>query len=101
MVPGDGTEVLYRYRGYTYKQGELRGRVGKERGGKETDGCPFTLSSLASWTFCVALVTRCDGSLACDNDGSGVEILSLAGRYPMNSAVLYQLQADCGCQNLP
>jgi hypothetical protein len=28
--------------GYTYEQGELRGRVGKERGGKETDGCPLT-----------------------------------------------------------
>jgi hypothetical protein len=24
-----------------------RGRVGKERGGKETDGCPFTLSTVS------------------------------------------------------
>jgi hypothetical protein len=43
MVPGDGTEVLRRGVGYTYEQGELRGRVGKERGGKETDRCPLTL----------------------------------------------------------
>jgi hypothetical protein len=28
---------------YTYKQGELRGRVGEDRRGKETDGCPLTL----------------------------------------------------------
>jgi hypothetical protein len=41
MVPGDGTEVLQRYGGYTYEQGELRGRVGRERGGKETDGVMF------------------------------------------------------------
>jgi hypothetical protein len=43
MVPGDGTEVLQRCGEYIYGQGELRGRVGKERGGKETDGCPLTL----------------------------------------------------------
>jgi hypothetical protein len=30
MVPGCGIEVLQRYGGYTYEQGELRGRVGKE-----------------------------------------------------------------------
>jgi hypothetical protein len=35
VIPGDGTEVR---RGYTHKQG----RVGEERGGKETDGCPLT-----------------------------------------------------------
>jgi hypothetical protein len=35
MVPGDGTEVLQRGVGYTYEQGGLRGRVGKER--KQTD----------------------------------------------------------------
>jgi hypothetical protein len=35
MVPGDGTEVLQKYGGYTYKQGELRERVGKERGGTD------------------------------------------------------------------
>jgi hypothetical protein len=33
MVPGDSTEVLQRYGGYTYEQGKLRGRVGKERRG--------------------------------------------------------------------
>jgi hypothetical protein len=41
MVPGDGTEMLQRCGGYTYEQGELRGRVGEERGGKETDRCPL------------------------------------------------------------
>jgi hypothetical protein len=41
MVPGDGTEVSQRCGGYTYEQGGLRGRVGNERGGKETDGCPL------------------------------------------------------------
>jgi hypothetical protein len=46
MVPRDGTEVLQRCGGYTYEQGELRGRVGKERGGKETDRCPLTLPPL-------------------------------------------------------
>jgi hypothetical protein len=35
-------EVLQRCGEYTYGQGELRGRVGKERGGKETDRCPLT-----------------------------------------------------------
>jgi hypothetical protein len=35
-------EMVQKCGGYTYKQGELRGRVGKERGGKETDGCPLT-----------------------------------------------------------
>jgi hypothetical protein len=45
MVPGYGTEVLQRCGGYTYEQGELRGRVGKERGGKEMDGCPLTTTS--------------------------------------------------------
>jgi hypothetical protein len=39
MVPGDSTEVLQRCGGYTYEQRELRGRVGKEKGGKEMDGC--------------------------------------------------------------
>jgi hypothetical protein len=43
MVPGDGTEVLQVCGKYTYKQGGLRGTVGKERGGKETDRCPLTL----------------------------------------------------------
>jgi hypothetical protein len=43
LVPGDGTEVLQRCGGYTYEQGEFRGRVGKERGGKEMDGCPLTV----------------------------------------------------------
>jgi hypothetical protein len=42
MVPGDGTKVLQRCGEYTYKWGELRGRVGKERGGKEMDGCSLT-----------------------------------------------------------
>jgi hypothetical protein len=40
MVPGDGTEAW----GCTYEQGELRGRVGEERRGKETDRCPLTPS---------------------------------------------------------
>jgi hypothetical protein len=44
MVPGDGIEGLQRCGGYTYEQGELRGRVGEERGGKETDRCPPTVS---------------------------------------------------------
>jgi hypothetical protein len=44
VVPGDGTEVSQRCGGDTYEQGELRGRVGEERGGKETDGCPLTPS---------------------------------------------------------
>jgi hypothetical protein len=54
MVPGDGTEALQRCGGYTYKQGELRGIVGEERGGEERrgeervgkakDGCPLTHS---------------------------------------------------------
>jgi hypothetical protein len=42
MVSGDGTEVLQRCGGYTYEQGELRGRVGEERGGNEMDRCPLT-----------------------------------------------------------
>jgi hypothetical protein len=46
IVPGYGTEVLKRCEGYTYEQRGLRGRVGKERGGKETDGCLFTLLPL-------------------------------------------------------
>jgi hypothetical protein len=41
MVPGK----VQRCQGYTYTQGELRVRVGEERGGKETDGCPLTISS--------------------------------------------------------
>jgi hypothetical protein len=41
IVPGGGTEVLQRCGGYTYEQGELRGRV-EERRGKETDRCPLT-----------------------------------------------------------
>jgi hypothetical protein len=45
MVPGDGTEALQRCGKYTYKQGELRGIVGEERRGKETDGCPLTLDA--------------------------------------------------------
>jgi hypothetical protein len=44
MVPGDGTKVW----DYTYEQGGSRGRVGKERGGKEMDGCPFTGGSRLS-----------------------------------------------------
>jgi hypothetical protein len=35
VIPGDGTEV----RGGVHMN---RGRVGEERGGKETDGCPLT-----------------------------------------------------------
>jgi hypothetical protein len=35
VIPGDGTEV----RGGIHMN---RGRVGEERGGKETDGCPLT-----------------------------------------------------------
>jgi hypothetical protein len=38
----DDTEVLQRCGGYIYEQGKLRGRVGKERGGKETDRYPLT-----------------------------------------------------------
>jgi hypothetical protein len=36
-------EMVQRHGGYTYEQGELRGRVGEERRGKEMDGCPLTL----------------------------------------------------------
>jgi hypothetical protein len=36
VVPGDGTEL----RGGGIHMN--RGRVGEERGGKETDGCPLT-----------------------------------------------------------
>jgi hypothetical protein len=39
-------EMVQRYREYTYKQGELRGIVGEERRGKETDRCPLTESTL-------------------------------------------------------
>jgi hypothetical protein len=42
MVPGDGTKALQRCGEYTYEQGELRGIIGEERRGKETDGCPLT-----------------------------------------------------------
>jgi hypothetical protein len=49
MVPRDGTEALQRCGEYTYKQGELRGIVGEERRGKETDGCPLTQRGW-SWT---------------------------------------------------
>jgi hypothetical protein len=37
VIPGDGTEVR---KGSTYKQGG----VGEERGSKEMDGCPLTVS---------------------------------------------------------
>jgi hypothetical protein len=43
MVPGNGTEMLQRCGGYTYKQGELRGIVGEERRGKKMDRCPLTV----------------------------------------------------------
>jgi hypothetical protein len=46
VVSGDSTKVFQRCGGYTYKQGELKGRVGKERGGQETDGCPLTLNQI-------------------------------------------------------
>jgi hypothetical protein len=36
--------MVQRCWGYTYEQGGLRVRVGEERGGKEMDGCPLTLS---------------------------------------------------------
>jgi hypothetical protein len=39
-------EMVQRCGGYTYEQGELRGRVRKERRGKEMDGCPLILPSL-------------------------------------------------------
>jgi hypothetical protein len=39
VIPGDGTEVR---KGSTYKQGG----VGEERGSKETDGCPLTISAM-------------------------------------------------------
>jgi hypothetical protein len=35
-------EVVQMYREYTYRQGEMRGIVGKERIGKEMDRCPLT-----------------------------------------------------------
>jgi hypothetical protein len=46
MVLRDGTEVLQRCGEYIYAQGELRGRVGKERGGKDTDRYPLILPPL-------------------------------------------------------
>jgi hypothetical protein len=42
-------EMVQRCRGYTYEQGGLRGRVGKERGGKEMDRCHLTVGAWASW----------------------------------------------------
>jgi hypothetical protein len=36
--------MVQRHGGYTYEQGELRGRVGEDRRGKEMDGCPLTVS---------------------------------------------------------
>jgi hypothetical protein len=44
IVSGDCTEVLQRCGGYTYEQGELRGRGGEERRGKETDRCPLKVT---------------------------------------------------------
>jgi hypothetical protein len=49
VVPGDGTEVW----------GEIhmnKGRVGEGRGGKETDGCPLTMSSSYSSSITVVLL---------------------------------------------
>jgi hypothetical protein len=40
VVPGDGTEVRRAGRIHMNK-----GRVGEERGGKEMQGCPLTLTS--------------------------------------------------------
>jgi hypothetical protein len=40
--------------GYTYKQGGLRGTVGKGMGGKETDGCPLTLPPLQKCSITVS-----------------------------------------------
>jgi hypothetical protein len=39
-------EMVQRYGEYTYRQGELRWIVGKERRGKEMDRCPLTLPPL-------------------------------------------------------
>jgi hypothetical protein len=41
-------EMVQRYGEYTYEQGELKGIVGEERRGKETDRCPLTLPPLES-----------------------------------------------------
>jgi hypothetical protein len=35
--------MVQRCGGYTYEQGELRGRVRKEREDKEMDRCPLTV----------------------------------------------------------
>jgi hypothetical protein len=37
-------EMVQRYGEYTYKQGKLRGIVGEERRGKETDRCLLTIN---------------------------------------------------------
>jgi hypothetical protein len=46
MVPRSGE--------YTYRQGWMRGIVGEERRGKETDGCPLT-SPLTLPPYCLSL----------------------------------------------
>jgi hypothetical protein len=60
MVPGDGTKVLHRCGGYTYEKGELMGRVGKERGGKEMDIYPYTGKRLVQ-----VHIHSCDVSRVC------------------------------------
>jgi hypothetical protein len=67
VIPGDGTEV----RGGIHMN---RGRVGEERGGKETDRCPLTLLvcilvqlvyvrshylSAVSWWWSIFIVSHC------------------------------------------
>jgi hypothetical protein len=45
--------MVQRYGEYTYRQGELRGIVGKERRGKEMDRCPLTVVSYVIWPLII------------------------------------------------
>jgi hypothetical protein len=53
-------EMVQRCGGYTYEQGEMRGRVGKVRWGKETDGCPCKGTSICFLTYLIyILLSHC------------------------------------------
>jgi hypothetical protein len=111
MVPGDSTEVLQRCGEYTYGQGELRGRVGKERGGKETDRYPLTLPPLQKYgvttcedcqevsrsTLVKGIELRVDTSIWCAAPG-------ICSRIALSSAlhvVVYAPPIDCDSHHSP
>jgi hypothetical protein len=54
----------------------------------------FDCDGPASFAFGVALVILRDGSRPRDVDASGAGTVNRAGRRPMNSAALYQLQSE-------